>query len=102
MSKEIREKIENLYQIKKGLPDCPKKKEIENEIQNLKKQIDFLADSPFITVKHAGKAIGRLEYDKGESCWGYRNGAGFFTEIGFTYEDAKNWASMNGYQLKVE
>ena len=103
MSRELREKLELLVKLKKSLPDCERKRELDKEIQSMKAEIHSnQTHEPIILVKHAGKPIGVLDYDSKESSWVFRSNNGSKTEVGFQYEDARGWASMNGFQLKVE
>jgi hypothetical protein len=98
----VREKIEKLVKEKRSLPECVRRREIEIEIRKLSEESNPLSTEPSIIVKYAGKVVGRLEYNVLESSWFFKANDGSKTEIGFHYHEARSWASMNGYQIKVE
>lgn len=103
MSKEIRERLEFLVKERKSLLECARKREISKEIEELKSKLAKNNQfEPFILVKYAGKSIGRLEFDSKESSYIFKSNDGSSTEVGFKYEDVRGWASMNGFQLKIE
>lgn len=95
--------IDSLINIKKSLPDCKRKREIEEEIQKLKNDLEKVeAKDPSILVRHSGKVIGRLDFNKNESSWIFKLNNGTTEEIGFYWNDVTTWAALNGYRVKVE
>lgn len=99
------EKIDSLINLKKSLPDCKRKREIEEEIKNLKLELQnnsVNSTEPSILVRHSGKVVGRLDYNKSENAWVFKSNDGSSVEIGFYWTDVTTWAALNGYRVKVE
>lgn len=103
MQKQTREKIEALTKEKKMLPDCPRRRDIEAEIEKLKRSLKKNpGDQPEIIVRYSGAIVGEIIYDETESSYIFKSNDGSKTEIGFLYDDVRGWASVRGFQLKVE
>jgi hypothetical protein len=96
-----RKKLELLIMEKKSLPECERKRNLEKEIQKLQQKVKNKDNRPEILVRYAGKVVGLLDFDTKENAWLYKSNDGSTLEVGFTYDDARAWASMNSFQLKV-
>ena len=102
MYKELKNELDKLVSEKKSLPDCARRRELEAKIKDLQKKVKNCSDiQPEILVRYAGKNIGKLRYNNAESSWVYHSNDGSTTEVAFSYDEARSWASMAGYQLKV-
>lgn len=101
LMKEDQKRLESLIMEKKSLPDCERKRVLERVINEMKSKTKTVQDKPDILVRYAGKTVGILDFNEKESSWLYKSNDGSTIEVGFKYEDARTWASMNGFQLKV-
>jgi hypothetical protein len=94
--------VEKLILERKSLPDCPRRRLLDQKIEEIKKKTKKSFDGkPLVLVKYASRVVGSLKYNDDESSWFFHCDDGSVFEVGFKYEDAKNWAAVNGYQLKV-
>lgn len=102
MYKDLKNELDKLVSEKKSLPDCARRKMLEEKIKVLQKKVKDCSDlQPEILVRYAGKMIGKLKYNTQEASWVYHSNDGSTTEVAFSYDEARSWASMAGYQLKV-
>lgn len=99
---EKRIELEKLQKEKRSLPDCARRRELEKKIQIVEREVKSTSDQkPEITVRYSGKVVGRLDFDQKESSWVFLGNDGTRIEVGFDYNEAKTWASITGYRLKV-
>ena len=102
MSKEMKSELERLVSEKRSLPDCERRRNLEKKINELGSKLKNESDlQPEVLVKYAGKVIGKLKFNTQESSWMYHCNDGSASEVAFSYDEARSWASMAGYHLKV-
>lgn len=94
-------RLNSMLMEKKSLPECARKRMLDKEIQVLQSKLKGNDFKPKILVKYSGKVVGVLDYNEKESSWIYESNDGSCLEVGFKYEDARTWASINGFHLKV-
>ena len=99
--KDDQKRLNALLMEKKSLPECARKRILEKEIIELQNKLKGKSTKPKILVKYSGKVVGVLDYNDKESSWMYESNDGSCLEVGFKYEDARTWASINGFHLKV-
>jgi len=102
MNESQKERVERLTKEVRGLHACERKRMLEKELEGLKTVKKSTNPNLNITVKHNGKVVGSLDFSTEESSWFFTDMKNAKTEVGFTYQEARQWAALNGFRLKVE